>query len=111
MTNAFGETSRLRPAGVLAGWTRAVIARFTRANELRGINRAEFEQIARDLNLPSPELYGLLTGRRISADALKKCLEAEFEGSPQLAKRLRAIERQHRAARIRASVPIGPSCC
>jgi hypothetical protein len=87
------------------------VARFTRANELRGICRAEFEQIARDLNLPPPELYGLLTRRPVSADALEECLAAEFEASPQLAKRLRAIERQHRATQIRASVPIGPSCC
>jgi hypothetical protein len=51
-----------------------------------------------------------LTGRRISADALDEWLAAEFEASPQLAKRLRAIERRHRAARIRMSVPIAPCC-
>jgi len=111
MTNASGQTGKLRRASALAGWAKAIATRFSRTNELRDINRAEFEQIARDLNLPPPELYGLLTGRRVSADALEECLAAEFEASPQLAKRLRSIERQHRAARIRASVPIGPSCC
>jgi hypothetical protein len=111
MTNASGQAGKLSRASAWVGWAKAVVARFSRANELRGMNRAEFEQIARDLNLPPPELYGLLTGRRLSADALEERLVAEFEASPQLAKRLRALERQHRAARIRASVPIGPSCC
>ena len=110
MTNAFGQTGDLPGAGALTGWARSVAARFFRANELLGMDRAEFEQIARDLNLPPPELYGLLTGRRISAAALDEWLAAEFEASPQLAKRLRAIERRHRAARIRMSVPIAPCC-
>ncbi len=95
----------------MVGWLTAIFARFTRANELRDINRSEFDQIARDLDLPPLELYGLLTGRRVSADALEECLAIEFEASPQLARRLRAIERQYRAAEIRASGPIGPSCC
>ena len=111
MTNASGQTGKLRRVSALAGWAKAFAARFSRANELRDISRAEFEQIAQDLNLSPSELYGLLTGRRISADALEVSLAAEFEASPQLAKRLRAIERRYRAARIRASVPIGPSCC
>lgn len=95
----------------MVGWAKSFVARFSRASELRGMDRPEFEQIAQDLNLSPPELYGLLTGRRLSPDALEECLAAEFEASPQLAKRLRAIERQHRATRIRASLPIGPSCC
>ena len=110
MTNACGQTDKLRGASALVRWAKAVVARFSRANELRGMDRAEFEQIARDLNLSPPELYGLLTGRRISTDALDECLAAEFEASPQLAKRLRAIERKHRAARIRMTVPIAPCC-
>ena len=111
MTNASGQTGKLRRASALSGWARAIAARFSHANELRDITRAEFVQIAGDLNLSPPELYGLLTGRRLSADALEGSLAAEFEASPQLAKRLRVLERQHRTARIRASVPIGPSCC
>jgi hypothetical protein len=110
MTNASGQTGKLRGTSALASWAKAVVAKFSRANDLSGMNRAEFEQIARDLNLPPPELYELLTGRRISADALDEWLAAEFEASPQLAKRLRAIERRHRAARIRMSVPIAPCC-
>jgi len=92
-------------------WLRVLVTRCARTTRLHGVKRPEFEQIARDLNLSPPELYGLLTGRRLSAEALEECLAAEFEASPQLAKRLRAMERQHRAARIRASLPIGPSCC
>jgi hypothetical protein len=110
MTNASDQIGKLRRTGILAGWAKAVVARLSGANELRGMSRTEFEQIARDLNLPPPELYGLLTGRRTSADALDEWLAAEFEMSPQLANRLRAIERKHRAARIRMSVPIAPCC-
>ena len=109
MTNAAGQMHKLSRASALVGWVKIVIARFSHANELRGINRAEFEQIARDLNLPPLDLYELLTGRRVSADALDEILAAEFEASPQLAKRLRTIERQHRAA-MRMSVPIAPCC-
>ena len=36
----------------MVGWLTAIFARFTRANELRDINRSEFDQIARDLDLP-----------------------------------------------------------
>ena len=71
-------------------------------SKLHGVTRADFDQIAEDLDLSPPELYELLTGRRLSADALQDRLAAEFEASPQLAKRLREIEQQQRAARIRA---------
>jgi hypothetical protein len=111
MTDAFGQTGKSQRAGTLAGWANAVVAKLSRADDLRGVDPAEFERVARDLNLPLPELYGLLTGRRVSADALGKHLAAEFEGSPQLARKLRAIEQEHLSARIRASLPIGPSCC
>jgi hypothetical protein len=110
MTNVSDQTGKLLRASALAGWAKAIFTRFSRANELRGMNRAEFEQIAQDLDLPPPELYGLLTGRRVSSEALEQWLATEFEASPQLAKRLRGIERQHRAARIRMSVPIAPCC-
>lgn len=99
------------PRGGLLGWLRAAVTGRVRRNELRGVRGAEFDRIARDLDLSPPELYGLLTGRRPSAEAPEKCLAAEIDASPQLAKRLRAIERKHRAARMRASLPIGPSCC
>lgn len=95
----------------LMRWLISVVTGCARRAKLRGVTRSEFEQIAQDLSLSPPELYGLLTGQRLSAEALEQCLATEFEASPRLAKRLRAMERQQRAARIRASVPIGPSCC
>lgn len=110
MTNVSGQTGRLLRASALAGWAKAIFTRFSRANQLRGMNRAEFVQIARDLELPPPELYGLLTGRRVCSEALEHWLATEFEASPQLTNRLRAIERKHRAAAIRMSVPIAPCC-
>jgi hypothetical protein len=110
MTDASAQMGKFSRVSALVGWVKIVIARFSHANELRGINRAEFEQIARDLDLPPPELYRLLTGCRVSPDALEERLAAEFEASPQLAKRLRAIKRKHRAARMRLSVPIAPCC-
>jgi hypothetical protein len=94
LTNAFGQTGDLPGAGALTGWARSVAARFFRENELLGMDRAEFEQIARDLNLRPLDLYEFL---------------AEFEASPQLAKPLRTIERRHRAA-MRMSAPIAPCC-
>ena len=95
----------------LVGWLRAVITGRARMNKLHGVKRADFDQIAEDLDLSPSELYGLLTGHRLSVDVLKGRLTAEFETSPQLAKRLTETEQQQRAARIRASLPIGPSCC
>jgi len=109
LTNAFGQTGDLPGAGALTGWARSVAARFFRENELLGMDRAEFEQIARDPNLRPLDLYEFLTGRRVSADGLDELLTAEFEASPQLAKPLRTIERRHRAA-MRMSVPIAPCC-
>ncbi|MDP3691226.1 MAG: hypothetical protein Q8R73_09415 [Bradyrhizobium sp.] len=96
-------------ASALAGLMRAIVAIFTK-NELRGVNRDRFQKIAQDLNLSPPDLYELLTGRRLSAGALEKRLAADLERSPQLGSRLRAIQ-EHRSASIRASLPIGPPCC
>ncbi|QDW40120.1 hypothetical protein FFI89_025080 [Bradyrhizobium sp. KBS0727] len=105
-----GDAGSSSLGGALARWLKTAVAVCARKNRLRGVQRAEFEQIAQDLNLSPPELYRLLTSRHLSADALEQRLAAEL-GSAQLSKRLRAIERQRRAARIRASIPIGPSCC
>lgn len=109
MKNASVESAELPRAGAMTALVRAVVAIFTR-NGLRGTNRDEFQKISRDLNLSPPDLYEFLTGRRISAGELEKRLTADFERSPQLASRLRAIQ-EHRSASIRASLPIGPPCC
>jgi hypothetical protein len=94
-------------ASALARWVRALALSFARATESRGMTHGEFEQIAQGLSLTSPEFYGVLTGAHPSAEPPEIRLAAEFELSPQLARRLRA----YLSAKIRASLPIGPSCC
>lgn len=111
MTHVSGNRDKLLQSGALPRWVRAIALTLTRATEQRSMNRREFEQIARDLNLLPPELYGLLTGGQFSADLSEEQLATKFELSPQLAKRLRAIKRERVSATIRASLPIGPSCC
>ncbi|WMT73396.1 hypothetical protein [Bradyrhizobium sp. Ash2021] len=73
-------------AGGLIGRLKAAVSRFAYANELRGINRAEFEEIARDLNLSPPELYLLSSRGYLSGELLEKRLK-EFGLSPELVKR------------------------
>jgi hypothetical protein len=69
-----------------AGWVRAVASRFVTDGELRGLDRTEFAQIARDLNLSPPELYTISTGGNLSAGLLNKRM-AEFGLSPELVKK------------------------
>ena len=107
----FSDATGSSPRSGLVGWLKAVFSGRARVNKLQGVKRADFDRIAQDLDLSPPELYGLLAGRRLSADALEGRLAAEFEVSPQPAKRSPEVEQQQRAARIRASLPIGPSCC
>jgi hypothetical protein len=94
----------------LAGWLRGVVSRCGRRNELPGINRAEFEQVARDLNLSTPELYGLSTGRRFPVELLEKGL-AEGELSPEHVRGRQAPEHARLQAEKQAYLPISPSCC
>jgi hypothetical protein len=81
-----------------------------RRNDLRGINRAEFEQIARDLNLSTPELYGLSTGHQLSGERLEARL-AECERSQQHVTGPQALERERLHPEMRSYLPAGPSCC
>lgn len=67
----------------LLGWLKAVASQFATPNELQGINRDEFEQIARDLNLSVSELYVLSSKAGLTGDLLKDRL-AEFKLSHQL---------------------------
>lgn len=70
----------------LVGRVRSAFASFLNAKELRGLDRAEFEQIARDLNLSPTELYMLSTGDSGSDDLLEKRLK-EFGLSPERVRR------------------------
>ena len=103
------ESVRLPRRSRLAFWMRGVVARVKR-NRLRGIDRTEFEQVARDLDLSHPELYGLLTGRRVSAEITEQGLAA-LEASRESIRAAQASEAKRVSARAEALLPIGPSCC
>jgi hypothetical protein len=74
MTEIADETATRNRMGGLRGWMKALAARFRSADELRSFDRAEFEQIARDLNLSPSELHLLSIGDGRSADLLEKRL-------------------------------------
>jgi hypothetical protein len=105
-----GDSARLPHRGRLGGWMRGVVARWRHLNRLQGINRPEFEQVARDLDLSHPELYGLLTGRNVSAELTEQKL-AELESSRDRIRAAQASEAKQISARKQALLPIGPSCC
>ena len=94
----------------LGSWLRRVLARVRHRDRLQGMSRAEFEQVARDLGLSHPELYGLLTGRRVSADLLERKW-ATHEPSPDRIRTVPAPDAGQISARAQALLPIGPSCC
>jgi hypothetical protein len=70
----------------LFGWIKAVASRLAPRNELQGIDREEFEQIARDLNLSTSELYVLSSKAGLTGELLKRRL-AEFKLSPELVRK------------------------
>ena len=84
-------------------------ARFKRPAVLKCMSRAEFEQVALDLNLSHPELYGLLTGR-----AVCRLVEGHLNKLDASAQRIAARpapEPEHCQQATQAYLPIGPSCC
>jgi hypothetical protein len=86
MTVSLNESPKLPRRRGLAGWVRAVASRFVNDGELQGLDRTEFAQIARDLNLSPSELYAISTGSNQSARLLNKRM-AEFGLSPELVKK------------------------
>lgn len=54
--------------------------------ELQGLDRTEFAQVARDLNLSPSELYAISTGGNLSGDLLNTRM-AEFGLSPEVVKK------------------------
>lgn len=108
MTTAPAKREKLPCASTMGRWVHAIVSRLKRPAGLKGINRAEFEQMARDLDLPHPELYGLLTGRVVSADLLEKRLKKLDVSSEQITPR---SVQEHLSAGSQAYLPIGPSCC
>lgn len=81
-----------------------------RGDRLQRIDRAEFEQVARDLDLSDPELYGLLTGRRVSAELLEQKW-ASAGSSPGSSRHAQVPEVKQLSTREQPWLPIGPSCC
>ena len=107
MTIASAERGKFLGVRAVGRRLRAIVARFKRPAALKGMSRAEFEQMAQDLDLSHPELYGLLTGRNLSAGLVEERLNKLDASS----KRTTAPEPEHLSAGIQACLPIGPSCC
>jgi hypothetical protein len=108
VTIAPAEREKFLCASTMRRWVRAIVSRVKRPAGLEGTTRAEFEQTACDLDLPHPELYGLLTERVVSADLLEKRLKKLDVSSDQIKPR---SAQEHLSAGSQAYLPIGPSCC
>lgn len=108
MTIAPAERGKLFCVSAIDRWMRAIVSKIKRPAELKGMTRAEFEQMARDLDLSHPELYGLLTGCVVSADLLEKRLKKLDVSAEQIKPR---SAQEHLSAGTQACLPIGPSCC
>ncbi len=94
-------------ASVIGSWVSAVASKFKRPAQLKNTNRAEFEQIARDLDLSPPQLYRLLTGRALSAGAVEKRLsDMEIDSEPAGAPR-----EARQTVEMRELLMFGPFCC
>jgi hypothetical protein len=104
------NTGRLIGIRAVRRWVQAIAARFGRPARLKKMTRAEFEQMARDLDLSQPELYGLLTGRKPSAAVVEAHL-TNLEVSEQVIRARRTPESEDASAATQACLPIGPSCC
>lgn len=101
------ERERFLRIAAVGCWARAIASRFRRSARLKGVTRAEFEQMARDFDLSYPELYGLLTGCVVSPDLLEQHL-AKLERSPE---RTRPPGTEHLLVETQSCLPIGPFCC
>jgi hypothetical protein len=77
MTIVSGMISKLRRAGIFKRWSRKIADKFASSNELQGMDREEFKQIALDLNLSVADLDALSRRSDSSGDLLRKRL-AEF---------------------------------
>src|SRR3954447_8888930 len=85
MTIPPNDLPKLPWRGALAGWVRAVASRSVNDGELHGLDRTEFAQIARDLNLSPAELHAISIGSNQSAGLLNRRM-AEFGLSPEVVK-------------------------
>ena len=116
MTMISADMGGLPRTSVVASWMRAVASRFKRPAQLKNTNRAEFEQIARDLDLSPPQLYGLLTGRALSADAVEQRLsdmdiDSERGGTSGMVQAPQESRKPHLTTEMREFLMFGPFCC
>jgi len=72
MTMLSDHTQKLSRGSAFVGWVKDVTSRLLNRGELQGIDGAEFEQIARDLNLSPPELHAISAKSSIAVDLLNK---------------------------------------
>jgi len=70
----------------LIGWMRSLATRLLNKGDLQGIDREEFDQIARDLNLSSSDLYAIAAADDMAVDLLGKRM-ADFGLSPEAVKK------------------------
>jgi hypothetical protein len=90
------DTERLTAA--IGRRVRTFAARFRRPAKPKGVIRVEIRPMARDPDLPDPELCGVPTGRVDCAGVMKE--------RPNK----RGVSPEHAEA-MQACLPIGPSCC
>jgi hypothetical protein len=77
MMSISGHAGEAPRTNVFMGWLRSIAAKFARSNGMEGLDRKEFEQVARDLNLSTAELDALSRKSNSFSDLLGKRL-AEF---------------------------------
>ena len=110
MTIASAERGKLLRARAVGRRVRAFVARFKRPAALKGMSRAEFEQMARDLDDSRPELYGVLTGRVVPIGLVEERLN-KLDACRERITTRPAPEPEHLSTEAQVYLPIGPTCC
>lgn len=88
MTMTVDNSANASSGRGVTGWLKAIVSRFTNRGDLSELDRSEFEQVARDLNLSRYELQRL-SGGNGSSPALLHQRMADFDLVPE------ALTREH----------------
>lgn len=88
MTIVVDNSAKASRGRDVIGWLKAIVGRFASRGVLSELDRTEFDQVARDLNLSRFELQRLSSGNG-SSPALLHQRMADFELAPE------ALTRQH----------------
>lgn len=110
MTISSAERGKFAGAGAVGRRVRAIVDRFRHPFGLKDTGRAEFEQLAQDLDLSHPELHRLLAGRGLSAVAVETGLK-NLELLPDRTGSRREPEQAPASEAAQTLLPIGPACC